>query len=93
LLVEKQGAKFGGFWITQHFYCAPNLKPVSANAGASGGLALGTAEQLRVDADLEERDEGTGGLFEGLSGEGDEGSEEGLEALEGVAAVLGESAG
>jgi hypothetical protein len=69
------------------------MKPVSANAGTSGGLALGTARQLRVDADLEDRDEGSGGLLEGLSGERDEGAEEGLEALEGVAAVLGESAG
>jgi hypothetical protein len=37
-------------------------------------LAVGTAEQLRVDADLEERDEGTRGLLEGLAGERDEGA-------------------
>ena len=55
---------------------------IGLNPWISGGLAMGDAEQLRVDADLEDGDEGTGGLLEGPSGEGNEGAEEGLIALD-----------
>jgi len=64
---------------------------ISMAAGSETELFRGTAEQLRVDADLEDRDEGSGGLLEGFSGEWDEGSEQSLQPLEGLrnAVVVG----